>query len=446
MPRSEKQDKAYKNLDDDVRGPWKTSDLSARNFYSKGLFYRNTGGRVIDRPPGGNYWRVSEEKFWDLDRDNRIWWGKDGKAIPQIKRFLSEVKQGVVPQTFWSYEEVGHTQDAKKEVLASQRDVFITPKPERLINRILHIATNPGDLVLDSFLGSGTTAAVAHKMGRRWIGIEMGDHAVTHCQPRLAKVIAGEQGGISAAVGWQGGGAFRFFRLGEAVFDENGQIRGDIDFPALAAHVWFPNVACRGRASGPKAPCWASMPGAGIALLYNGILKDRSVAGGNVLTRGTLGVIRQDLPPGFAGPLLVYGERCLLSPATLEREGSPSADPLRREGARVMLLKDYQARTLETLARFLAEARVVGPAAAYATCTADADAQFRLRAFLSAYRPPNGMEQVPQVCLRLPTGGARPFWPPTVWPSRATTGSNANSRSCSGSCPARPFAARPPKP
>jgi adenine-specific DNA-methyltransferase len=93
--------------------------------------------------------------------------------------------------------------------------------------------------VLDSFLGSGTTAAVAHKMGRRWIGIEMGDHAVTHCQPRLAKVIAGEQGGISAAVGWQGGGAFRFFRLGEAVFDENGQIRGDIDFPALAAHVWF---------------------------------------------------------------------------------------------------------------------------------------------------------------------------------------------------------------
>jgi hypothetical protein len=145
---------------------------------------------------------------------------------------------------------------------------FITPKPERLIQRVLHIATNPGDLVLDSFLGSGTTAAVAHKMGRRWIGIEMGDHAVTHCQPRLAKVIAGEQGGISAAVGWQGGGAFRFFRLGEAVFDENGQIRGDIDFPALAAHVWFSECGVPWSAQarvreGVGAPCWASMPGAG---------------------------------------------------------------------------------------------------------------------------------------------------------------------------------------
>lgn len=324
MPRGAKQDKAYKNPDHDVRGPWKTSDLSARNFYSKGIYSIETpGGRIIDRPPGGNYWRVSEEKFWDLDRDNRIWWGKDKKAIPQIKRFLSEVKQGVVPQTFWSYEEVGHTQDAKKEVLAfSERDVFITPKPERLINRILHIATNPGDLVLDSFLGSGTTAAVAHKMGRRWIGIEMGDHAVSHCQPRLAKVIAGEQGGISAAVGWQGGGAFRFFRLGEAVFDENGQIRGDIDFAALAAHLWFAECGTPWTREGESGTVLGvDAKGRAIALLYNGILKDRSVSGGNVLTRATLGVIRQDLPPGFDGPMLVYGERCILSPATLEREG-----------------------------------------------------------------------------------------------------------------------------
>lgn len=189
MPRSEKQDKAYKNPDNDPRGPWKTSDLSARNFYSRGT-YAITGptGRVIEGPPKGRYWAISEDRFTALVADNRIWWGKDGTAIPQEKRFLSNVRQGIVPQTFWSHEDVGHTQDAKKEVVALfPQDVFGTPKPERLMQRVLHISTNPGDLVLDSFLGSGTTAAVAHKMGRRWIGVEMGDHAVSHCMPRLKR-------------------------------------------------------------------------------------------------------------------------------------------------------------------------------------------------------------------------------------------------------------------
>lgn len=189
------------------------------------------------------------------------------------------------------------------------------------MQRIIQIATNPGDLVLDSFLGSGTTAAVAHKMGRRYIGIEMGDHAVTHCQPRLAKVIEGEQGGVSEAVGWTGGGGFRFFRLGSSVFGEDGQIRGDIDFVTLASHVWFSEA--QSPWSRPESPCTVLgvHDGQAIALLYNGILRDRSVDGGNVLTRATLGVIRQDLPAGFGGPLLVYGERCILSPATLKREG-----------------------------------------------------------------------------------------------------------------------------
>ena len=224
LPRTEKQNKAYRNLDNDSRGPWKTSDLSARNPYSLGRYAITTpSGRVIDGPPGGNYWRVSEEVFWKLNADNRIWWGKKGGAIPQIKRFLSEVKQGLTPQTLWSYEDVGHTQDAKKEILVLfEKDVFLTPKPERLIQRILQIATNPGDIVLDSFLGSGTTAAVAHKMGRRWIGVEMGEHAVTHCAPRLNKVIEGEQGGVSKFVDWRGGGGFRFYRLGSPVFDEEG--------------------------------------------------------------------------------------------------------------------------------------------------------------------------------------------------------------------------------
>jgi adenine-specific DNA-methyltransferase len=320
MPRSEKQDKAYRNQDNDPRGPWKTSDLSARNFYSKGK-YRivSPTGRVIEGPPGGNYWRVSEERFWALNADDRIWWGKDGTAIPQIKRFLSEVKQGVVPQTFWPYEEVGHTQDAKKEILAlSDHDVFVTPKPERLLQRILHIATNPGDFVLDSFLGSGTTAAVAHKMGRRWIGIEMGDHAVTHCQPRLAKVVAGEQGGISQAVGWEGGGGFDFYRLGPAVFDADGTIASGITFAPLAAHVWFAETETpfAGEASGPFL---GVHDGQGLALLYNGILGDKRPAGGNVLTRATLALVRERAGD-FTGPLTVYGEASRLSSATLAAE------------------------------------------------------------------------------------------------------------------------------
>jgi adenine-specific DNA-methyltransferase len=119
MPRTEKQDRAYKNPDNDPRGPWKPSDLSARNFYSLGKYaIKAPSGRQIDGPPGGNYWRVSEENFWKMDGENRVWWGKKGDAIPQIKRFLSEVKQGLTPQTFWSYEEVGHTQEAKQEILA----------------------------------------------------------------------------------------------------------------------------------------------------------------------------------------------------------------------------------------------------------------------------------------------------------------------------------------
>lgn len=164
MPRSAAQDKAYKNPDRDMRGPWKAGDMSARNFYSKGTYpITCPSGRVVAGPPPGNYWRYSEEKFLELDRDKRIWWGKDGNNVPAIKRFLSDVQQGVVPQTLWKYEEVGHTQDAKKEIheilkFEKSEDVFSTPKPVALMERIMRIATNPGDIVLDFFAGSGTTA------------------------------------------------------------------------------------------------------------------------------------------------------------------------------------------------------------------------------------------------------------------------------------------------
>ncbi len=320
MPPTDKQNRAYRNQDNDPRGPWRPNNLTARNYYSRGTYsIRCPGGRLIEGPPAGSYWRISEEKFWEMDRDGRIWWGKDGNNVPAPKIYLNEVKQGIVPQTLWNYEDVGHTQDAKKEtVKLFGSEVFGTPKPERLIQRILHIATNTGDLVLDSFLGSGTTAAVAHKMGRRYIGIEMGEHAVSHCVPRLNKVIDGEQGGISKSVGWQGGGGFRFYRLGPPMFDEEGHIRSDIRFSVLAAHVYFSETGRPWRGNS-VSPFLGLYDGRAYALLYNGILEDK----GNVLTRETLAVIREEITrkdADFAGPLTVYGEQSRLTLATLDRE------------------------------------------------------------------------------------------------------------------------------
>lgn len=192
-------------------------------------------------------------------------------------------------------------------------------KPEGLLERIFDIATSPGDLVLDSFLGSGTTAAVAHKMGRRYIGIEMGEHAVTHCVPRLKKVTDGEQGGISRVRKWEGGGGFRFYRLGPPVFTEDGQIQPDIRFSILAAHIWFAETGAPWSEPQSVTPYLGAADGHGYALLYNGILGDKSVSGGNVLTRKTLTAIRA-AQGDFQGPLTVYGERTALSEATLKAE------------------------------------------------------------------------------------------------------------------------------
>jgi adenine-specific DNA-methyltransferase len=197
LARTEKQNSIYINRDNDPRGPWWGDNLSARNKYSLGIYPITTpSGRVIPGPPNGRYWAVSKEKLEELDKDNRIWWGESGNNVPTLKRFLAEVKQGRVPQTFWSNEQVGSTRESKKEAVALLGDdAFATPKPERLLERVIHLATNPGDRVLDSFAGSGTTGAVAHKMGRRWIMIELGEHCHTHIIPRLQKVIDGQDNG-----------------------------------------------------------------------------------------------------------------------------------------------------------------------------------------------------------------------------------------------------------
>jgi adenine-specific DNA-methyltransferase len=324
VPLDEQQAKIYRNPNNsketDPTKRWRGLPMTAQGYRPNQMYEIVSPSGVRHRPPEGRCWSMIQSEFERLKSANRIYWGKDGKAQPSVIRFLSEV-EGLVPWTWWPHEEVGHTDESKKEANAMfGSDVsFGTPKPERLIQRIFHVATNPGDLVLDSFLGSGTTAAVAHKMGRRWIGIEMGDHAVTHCAPRLRKVIEGEQGGISEAVGWQGGGGFTFYRLGETVFDADGRTQAGIGFGSLAAHVWFSETGVA-LSEPPTSLFLGRHEGRGYALLYNGVLGDKRPQGGNVLTNATLALIR-DASGGHDGPLTVYGEASRLSEARLRAEG-----------------------------------------------------------------------------------------------------------------------------
>ena len=316
LPINEAVKARYKNPDNDPRGDWQSVAITAQAGHATpSQFYEITtprGRKLL--PPKGNCWRFTHDKLLALIADNRIWFGEEGNNVPRQKKFLSESEDaGLTPETIWYADEVGTNDTAKRFINSiANSDTFDTPKPEELLCRILHIATNPSDLVLDSFLGSGTTAAVAHKMGRRYIGIEMGDHAVTHCVPRLQKVINGEQGGISAAVIWQGGGGFRFYKLGESIFDADGAIRPNITFPLLAAHLWFCETGIPYSGTG-NSPLLGVHEGTAYYLLYNGILGDRRPQGGNVLTRRVL-----DALPAFDGPKVIYGERNMLSPARLK--------------------------------------------------------------------------------------------------------------------------------
>ena len=215
LPRDEEANSRYKNPDNDSRGVWKNDNFSVGPAVKKNIYEITTpSGRKVF-PPEGRSWLLSQERFNEFVKDNRIWFGKDGNNVPSVKRFLSEVKDGVVAQTLWTYKEVGHNQDAKKEVknLFNGQAAFGTPKPEKLIQRIIQLGSEEGDIILDFFMGSGTTQAVAHKMNRQYIGIEQMDYIGTVSVERLKKVIEGEQGGISKDVEWQGGGSFLYCEL-----------------------------------------------------------------------------------------------------------------------------------------------------------------------------------------------------------------------------------------
>lgn len=225
LPVGQERAKDFKNPDNDPRGPWASTDFTGMTGHATpNQFYTivSPTGRKFPPPPG-RCWALAEDTFKQLLADNRVWFGKDGNSRPRLKRFLQEMG-GQNAWTWWTNDGVGHNQEAKKEsaALFGAEYTFDTPKPERLLHRIIHIATNPGDWVLDSFGGSGTTGAVAHKMGRRWIMVELGEHCHTHIIPRLKKVIDGEdKGGITEAVGWKGGGGFRYYRLAPSLLEKD---------------------------------------------------------------------------------------------------------------------------------------------------------------------------------------------------------------------------------
>ena len=224
LARSDDQDRYYSNPDEDPRGAWLGTPLTRAEHRDRDFYPLNApDGRSV-LPPKGSSWRRPPEMMEKLAAEGRIWWGKKGDAaFPKEKKFLTEVKQDVVNQTWWPYEFAGSTRNASVEMKSIfGHKAFDTPKPEKLALRVLALATSPGDLVLDSFAGSGTTGAVAHKIGRRWIMVELGEHCHTHIIPRLRKVIDGEdQGGISKAVNWKGGGGFRYYRLAPSLLEKD---------------------------------------------------------------------------------------------------------------------------------------------------------------------------------------------------------------------------------
>ena len=381
VPLTEDQTKIYKNPNNDPKGRWRGIPMTAQGYRPNQMYGITGPDGTVHRPPEGRCWSTIEPEFQKLRDAGRIWFGKDGKTQPNIIRYLTEV-DGMVPWTWWPHEEVGHTDESRKEVqsIFHTQTAFDTPKPTRLIERILQIATNPGDLVLDSFAGSGTTghavlkmnaanaatatqgasesptgfgvrqssgalsdaaierdvlfassaekrqrtaalqnAAASATLPRRFILVEMEPKiAQDITRERVKRVAEGYKNAKGEDVAGLGGG-FRYVRLGEELFDEHGRINETkVRFADLARHVYFSETGeplPKERISA-KSPLLGIHHGRAVYLLYNGILKDKSVDGGNVLTLATLEHL-----PTHDGPRVVYAAGCRFSRARLEREG-----------------------------------------------------------------------------------------------------------------------------
>jgi DNA modification methylase len=354
VPLTEEQAKIYKNPNNDPKGRWRGIPLTAQGYRPNQMYEIVGPDGKVHLPPEGRCWSTIESEFMKLREAGRIWFGKDGKSQPNTIRYLSEVG-GMVPWTWWSHDEVGHTDEAKKEIqdLFKTQTAFDTPKPTRLLERILQIATNPGDLVLDSFAGSGTTGHAVLKMNaaarsaafqsrdaevdelaglkpnagpndsalesqatapdRRFILVEMEPTiAKTITAERVKRVAEGYANAKGEAVPGLSGG-FRYCQLGEPLFDEAGQIRSNVKFGELARHVWFTETGePLPRERVMNTPLLGVHRGRAIYLLYNGILGDKSAQGGNVLTRAILAEL-----PAFDGPKVIYAAACLLGPDRL---------------------------------------------------------------------------------------------------------------------------------
>jgi site-specific DNA-methyltransferase (adenine-specific)/adenine-specific DNA-methyltransferase len=320
LDRTEEMDDRYTNLDNDPRGIWTSSDLTVKT-YSADYDYPITtpSGRVVN-PPNGRCWFTSKERMLALISDGRVWFGKNGKNVPRLKRFLSDVKDEVTPTTWWPHQDVGHNQQAKQELKDILQDIeapFQTPKPLLLLKRILKLSTTSNDLILDSFAGSGTTGHAILKLNkedggnRRFILVEMEETvAQTVTAERLKRVIKGygEQKALD--------GGFRFCKLGEPLFDEYGNIKDSVRFNDLAQHVYFSETGMPLPKNGKKGtPLIGIHNDAAYYLLFNGIMGDKSISGGNILTSKIL-----ELLPKHKGQKIIYGEGCRLGKERLRRE------------------------------------------------------------------------------------------------------------------------------
>lgn len=322
VPLSEDQKKAYKNPDNDKRGPWVSTDFTAQGHRPNQLYTITTPSGVQYEPPEDRCWANIEDEFNRLNDDKRIWFGKNQDGRPRIKNFLSE-HEGIRSWTWWANNEVGHSQEGKKELngLLGMGHGFDTPKPTRLIQRILQIASDKDSIILDSFAGSGTTGHAVLKQNaedggsRKFILVEMEEKIAREITAeRIRRVSAGYTDAKGKAVPGLGGG-FQFCRLsGEPLFNEFGDIREDVTFSQLADFVWFSETGL-GYTGDGTSPLLGAHEGRGIYLLFNGILGDRRPQGGNILTRAVLEGL-----PGHDGPKVVYAAASRLGPAALQRE------------------------------------------------------------------------------------------------------------------------------